>query len=62
MDELKTCDLCGRGRLHPKVKTEDGLTGLTLHYSVCDVCGSEQADSEQLRLNKLNKLNVRKTL
>lgn len=51
------CQICGEGELRRKVakvwlylfgKSHD----IDVHFSVCDWCGSEQADAGQLRLNK----------
>lgn len=33
---------------------------LEVHYSVCDACGSEQADAEQLAINKRAMLALKK--
>jgi len=52
-----TCPICGEGNLNAKiskniVEYKAHSTQLDTHYSVCDTCGSEQANSEQLRANK----------
>lgn len=49
---MSNCDLCGEGTLHAK----------TLHFSICDVCGSEQSNASQLRDNKRAEAEARKVL
>jgi HTH-type transcriptional regulator / antitoxin MqsA len=51
------CPICGEGLLHPQVDRNPveykGRCGaIDLHFSLCDVCGSEQSDAAQLRTNK----------
>lgn len=51
------CPICLEGNLHNKVGKNpvehDGYkTELDFYYSVCDVCGSEQADANQSEINK----------
>ncbi len=51
------CPICGEGRLHPKngknpVEYKGETTDLDLHLSLCDACGSEQANAAQTRANK----------
>lgn len=51
------CPICGEGALHLKigknpVEYQGETTELDLHFSVCDACGSEQADVTQTRANK----------
>ena len=51
------CELCGEGRLHTKTLKNaveyHGKNGVVdLHFSVCDVCGSEQSSASQLCDNK----------
>lgn len=51
------CPICGVGQLHPKVSKnpveyKGQTTELDLHFSLCDACGSEQADAAQTRVNK----------
>lgn len=53
----KTCPICGAGQLHVRVVQEEseykGHKGFTpLHFSECDVCGSEQTNPQQARANK----------
>lgn len=52
------CPICGEGVLEPRLGSNrveyEGVTrNLSLHYSVCTACGSEQGDATQLRENKL---------
>ncbi len=59
------CPICGEGNLSEKVSKErvdyKGRTAeLDLHFSVCDSCGSEQADAEQVRMNKRNMVRFKK--
>lgn len=54
---VRTCPICGEGRLHDQVVQEMSEyrehTGQTpLYFSVCDTCGSEQANADQVRANK----------
>ncbi len=56
-DQGKTCPICDEGSLHSQigknaVDYKGQTTELDLHYSVCDSCGSEQADASQTRDNK----------
>lgn len=51
------CPICGEGHLEPcigknAVEYKGKSVELDTQYSVCDVCGSEQADAVQLRTNK----------
>ncbi len=51
------CPICGDGHLTEStsknsVEYKDRSTELDMLYSVCDVCGSEQAAAIQLRANK----------
>lgn len=51
------CPICEEGFLKPRIDMDrveyrDHNTELELHYSLCDTCGSEQANMEQLRVNK----------
>ena len=53
----KLCPICGEGNLHHKIgKNYLEHKGRTIevdfYYSLCDVCGSEQASPGQTRLNK----------
>ena len=55
----KSCSACGEGMLHPRVdkepvEYEGQTTELDVHYSVCDACGSELANGEQINLNAKN--------
>jgi HTH-type transcriptional regulator/antitoxin MqsA len=56
-DSNNLCPICGEGKLHPEVgknpvEYKGQATELDLHYSLCDACGSEQADAAQTRVNK----------
>ncbi|NKC13646.1 MAG: YgiT-type zinc finger protein [Gammaproteobacteria bacterium] len=51
------CPVCGEGNLHAHVgknpvEYKGRATELELHFSLCDACGSEQADAGQTRTNK----------
>ncbi len=51
------CAVCGEGILHPQlgksaVEYKGQSNELDLHFSLCDVCGSELSDAAQLRTNK----------
>ena len=51
------CPICGEGHLNAvvgknTVDYKDHTTELNMQYSVCDACGSEQADAAQTRANK----------
>lgn len=58
MDTNKNiCPICGEGHLEEvtginEVEYKGHFAELDLHYLVCDVCGSEQSNSAQLRTNK----------
>lgn len=45
---MQKCDICGEGELTEA--SEEGDYGLS-YYSICNVCGSEQASPEQTRKN-----------
>lgn len=62
---LLPCDACGEGQLHPKTawdaveyKAQHGK--IRHHYSVCDVCGSELANAQQMLENKRELIRFRK--
>jgi HTH-type transcriptional regulator/antitoxin MqsA len=62
-----TCHLCSEGHLHAlvdknPVEYQGQSTLLDCHYSVCDFCGSEQADASQTRANKRNMIAFKKTV
>lgn len=51
------CPICGEGKLHPQigknpVEYKGQATELDLHFSLCEACGSEQANAAQTRANK----------
>ena len=51
------CQICGEGKLNHisgknTVEYKGKFTELDIQFSVCDACGSEQADAEELRNNK----------
>lgn len=48
-EDYKPCPICEQGVLFPHVYS---LNNLELHYSICSHCLSEQADHEQIQLNK----------
>lgn len=59
------CPICGEGRLHALVLTNEveykgQHASLPLLMTECDVCGIEQADSEEARANKRAMLAFRK--
>lgn len=56
-DSNNLCPICGEGNLQPQVgknpvEYKGQTTELDLHFSLCDACGSEQANAAQLRDNK----------
>ncbi len=59
MDKV-LCKICGEGVLTEKIDTswtslvtyKGHVSYLDVQYSVCDGCGSEQADARQVELNK----------
>jgi len=56
-DSTDLCPICGEGKLHPNigknpVEYKGEKAELDLQCSVCDACGSEQADAVQTRANK----------
>lgn len=64
-DTANICPLCAEGHLHARIEKNQmeykGQTAeLDLHYSVCDDCGSEQSDADQLRANKRTGMAFRK--
>ena len=64
---LDTCPICGEGHLHAlvdknPVEYEGQSTVLDCHYSVCDFCGSGQADPDQIRTNKRHMIAFKKTV
>lgn len=59
------CPICGEGYLTNFVHKNDveyngQATQLDMHYSMCDACGSEQADAAQTRTNKRAMIAFRK--
>jgi HTH-type transcriptional regulator/antitoxin MqsA len=63
--QQETCSICGEGQLEPQVEKNaveyNGHTGLLdSHYSVCNACGSEQANMQQTRDNKRAMLAFKK--
>jgi len=53
----ETCPICGEGQLTDSVvkntvEYKGQTTDLDMHFSVCNFCGSEQANKIQLRDNK----------
>lgn len=65
MDNKMLCSLCGEG--HTTQRTEEAITeyrgqkgSVTLHFSECDVCGSEITGDADGRTNKRAVLRFRK--
>ncbi len=59
------CRICGEGYLRAKVdqncvEYRGRRTKLDCEYSVCDACGSDQANAGQLRRNKRAMMAFRK--
>lgn len=59
------CPLCGEGHLRAEIEERTvehkGHAGtIALHYSVCDVCGADQAHAADTRANKRSMLAFRK--
>ncbi len=59
------CPICGEGTLHLQigkntVEYKGETADLDLHFSVCDACGSEQADAAQTRANKRAMIKLQK--
>jgi len=50
----KDCPICEEGKLMDIVEGTDDC--LETFYSLCDSCGTEIADAEQMRMNKESKL------
>lgn len=53
----KLCPVCGVGNLEPRIDNRtlecNGHTDIVpMHYSVCDDCGSEIGDADNMRRNK----------
>lgn len=51
-----TCPICGAGKLREITETIKMVyrnfgANLCSYYSVCETCGSEQADANQIALN-----------
>lgn len=56
-DTKMRCPVCEEGYLDSRidldrVEYQGQHADLELHYSICDTCGSEQANMDQLRVNK----------
>ena len=66
MKETKMrCPICEEGYLDSRidldrVEYQGHHAELELHYSICDTCGSEQANMDQLRINKRSMVEFRK--
>lgn len=59
------CPICEEGHLVAKLEMDAaeyrGVTrGLPLHFSGCDICGSETATAEQIRNNKQGMIAFKK--
>lgn len=64
-DSNNLCPICGEGKLHPEVSKnpveyKGQTTELDLHFSLCDACGSEEADAVQTRVNKRRMIAFKK--
>lgn len=64
-DPETACPICGEGQLTPvigknKVEYEGVTRELDLLYSVCSACGSEPANTKQMRENKRTMILFRK--
>ena len=58
----KPCLICGEGLLEARiganrVEHSGVVRDLELHFSVCDACGCEQGDADQMHRNKLAMLS-----
>lgn len=63
----QVCPICGTGCLIEKnaknaVTYKDQTAEIDSFFSVCDICGVEQADAEQLRKNKRKMIAFRKNV
>jgi len=61
------CPICGEGKLHENIEMNPyeyrgHKTLLKMYYSICDDCGSEQADYLQLQKNKQAAVDFRKEI
>lgn len=61
----KMCQICGDGKLHVEsekntVEYNGSTTELDTFFSVCDACGSEQSDGQQLRDSKRKMIAFKK--
>lgn len=57
MKNISVCPICEEGNLEAKVGTNEveykgQHSTISMHFSECDCCGSEQASSAELRTNK----------
>lgn len=62
---INLCPICGEGKLHHQVgknhvEYKGQAAELDLHFSLCDACGSEQADATQTRTNKRQMIAFKK--
>ena len=68
MNETKMrCPICEEGCLESRVDLDrvdykGHYADMELHYSLCDTCGSEQANMDQLRVNKRIVVAFRKSI
>ncbi|MFS7382534.1 type II toxin-antitoxin system MqsA family antitoxin [Rahnella inusitata] len=67
MIKNKPCPICGAGHLTrqsiAETITYKGITEDYLHvFSVCDVCRVEQADAEEMKLNKRSVIKAKKMI
>lgn len=61
----RQCPICGNGNLTNRVDQErveykGSVEKLSTLYSICDTCGSEQANSDQVRQNKRSMIAFKK--
>ena len=66
-DAKMRCPICEEGYLDSRidlnrVEYQGKHADLELHYSICDTCGSEQANMDQLRVNKRIMIAFRKSV
>ena len=64
-DTDRACSACGKGRLRPRVdkevvKHKGQTTELDVYHSVCDVCGIDLTNGDQMDLNVHNMVVFRK--
>ena len=65
IESKNICPICEEGRLYPRISSNSveykgQRTRLDMHFSVCNACGSEQADAAEQRKNKRSMVEYRK--